>query len=167
MANWIKPENLESAPRQVPAEWNLITERIIGCAIEVHSHLGPGLLERLYEVAMIHELRESGLDVVAQVPVTLRYKSIDLPEQRLDLVVNDLVIVELKSVEAVHEIHLAQLLSYLRSINRPLGLLINFNVPLLVKGVHRRINGRAIPLSDSAIPFSSPLSSSPRSSVPL
>lgn len=167
MAKWVKSENVETAPREVPAEWNLITERIIGCAIEVHSHLGPGLLERLYEVALIHELRESGLDVVAQVPVTLRYKTIDLPEQRLDLVVNDLVVVELKSVEAVHEIHLAQLLSYLRSINRPLGLLINFNVPLLIKGVYRRINPRAIPIADPLVPTSVPLNSPPRSSVSL
>lgn len=133
--------------QELPAELNALSERIIGCAIEVHRALGPGLLERLYEDALVHELGLAGLPVERQVPVVLRYKALDLVGQRLDLVVARRVVVELKSVEGLVDAHFAQLLGYLRACQYPLGLLINFNVPILKRGIHRRINSRALPTS--------------------
>jgi GxxExxY protein len=136
----------------VPDEWNAVTERIIACAMEVHSVLGPGFAERQYEDAMMYELTAHGLAAARQAPVRVRYKAIDLSEQRLDLVVESLVVVELKAVDRVHDVHLAQLVSYLRSADLPLGLLLNFNEARLVKGVYRRINPRCtrFPPRDSA-----------------
>lgn len=131
-------------PPDVPEAWNKLAETVIGCAMEVHSTLGPGLLERLYEEAMSFELRERGIPFARQVPVILRYKSIDLSGQRLDLVIGGLVVVELKAVEAVPDIALAQLTSSLRSAHLPLGLLLNFNVPRLRDGIFRRINPAAV-----------------------
>ncbi len=128
----------------IPPEWNALTERIIGCAIEVHRLLGPGLVEKLYEAALVHELGRQQTKCAEQVAVRVPYKDIVLPEQRLDLVVADLVIVELKSVDKVANIHLAQVQSYLRATNLPLGLLINFNETRLVEGVHRRIHGPGV-----------------------
>jgi GxxExxY protein len=169
MGKWVKPGVGDRVPPEVPRAWNEVTERIIGAAIEVHSHLGPGLMERQYEAALRHELGEAGLRFESQRTISLAYKTIVLPEQRLDLVVENLVVVELKSVEAVHEVHLAQLLSYLRAADLPLGLLLNFNTSTLVQGLHRRINPAAVRrmLSDPpADSFSHP-SSSPRASDPL
>lgn len=123
-----------------PEALNDVTGAIIGCAMEVHSHLGPGLIERLYEDAMIHELGERGLTVARQVPIAVPYKSITLSGQRLDLVVNASVVVELKSIEAVSQTHLAQLVSYLRAGGYPVGLLLNFNVARLKDGIFRRAN---------------------------
>lgn len=128
----------------IPAELNALTERIIGCAIEVHRTLGPSLLERLYEQAFEHELRLSGLHVARQVPITLYYKGLELGAQLLDLVVEGLIVVELKAIERVADVHLAQLVSYLHSGNYPLGLLINFHVPVLRSGIHRRLNSRML-----------------------
>lgn len=129
-------------PREIPAAWNDLTRRVIACAIEVHATIGPGLLERLYEQAMEVELAEAGLRFERQRPLRLRYKGRELGDLRLDLVVEDLVIVEIKAVEQVHDVHLAQLLSYLRSADLPIGLLINFSHPKLTEGVHRRLNDR-------------------------
>lgn len=131
--------------QDVPREWNDLTESIIGAAIEVHSILGPGLLERLYETALAHELRRRGLDVLQQVSVRLAYKDIALGDQVLDLVVGGLVVVELKSIESVHEVHLRQLVSYMKSGGYPLGLLMNFNVPQLRRGIHRRVLTKWMP----------------------
>jgi GxxExxY protein len=127
----------------IPDEWNRITESIIGGAIEVHRALGPGLLEKIYEEALAHELSLRGLEVDRQRIIRLQYKGVQLPEQKLDLVVNRLVVVELKASDGVNDIHLAQLVSYLRAADTPLGLLINFNTLQLVKGVYRRINPNA------------------------
>lgn len=127
----------------LPATWNGVTSRIIGCAIEVHRTLGPGLLERLYEDAMAYELGRAGLEINRQYVVRTRYKDVFLSEQRLDLVVARGVVVELKCIERVADVHLAQLVSYLRCANLPVGLLINFNVPRLTDGVYRRVNSRA------------------------
>lgn len=132
----------------VPADWNRTSRSVIGAAIEVHSALGPGLLERLYEHAMIHELRLRGLRVERQVPFRVRYKGVDLGDQYLDLVVEGLLVVELKSVERVREEHLGQLTSYLRSSGLPLGLLINFNVARLKDGLHRRVATRNTPVPE-------------------
>jgi GxxExxY protein len=129
---------------ELPEELNRLSERVIGCAIEVHRQLGPGLLERIYEDALCHEFDAAGLLVERQRAVPVRYKSAVLQGQRLDMVVEGSIVLELKAVECVADVHLAQLVTYLRIAALPLGLLINFNVPLLTKGVYRRINSRVL-----------------------
>ncbi len=117
-----------------------LSERIIGCAIEVHRELGPGLLENVYESALAHELGARGLRFRRQHPVTVTYKGAELEaEYWIDLLVEDRVIVELKAVESILPIHEAQLMTYLRLADKRLGLLINFNVPLLKDGITRRV----------------------------
>ncbi len=107
---------------------NEISYKIIGCAIEVHKHLGPGLLESVYEPCFIDELTKAGLSVKSQIYVPVHYKGKDLGGRlRLDLLVNDLIIVEEKSVEQMIPLYEAQLLSYLKLTGKPKGLLINFN----------------------------------------
>jgi GxxExxY protein len=107
---------------------NAISYKIIGCAIEVHRELGPGLLESVYETCFIEELRNSGLTVQSQVSVPIQYKGKDLGcTLKLDLLVNDLIIVEEKAVELIVPLYKAQLLSYLKLTGKPKGLLINFN----------------------------------------
>lgn len=128
---------------RVPDWLNQLTQRVIGCAIEVHTLLGPGLLESLYERALAYELVSAGLKVECQVPIVLKYKGQELGDLRVDMIVERVLIVELKCVERVHDAHLAQLLSYLRSTDLPLGLLINFHHPRLVDGISRRINPRS------------------------
>ncbi|MCC6660340.1 MAG: GxxExxY protein [Phycisphaerales bacterium] len=155
---------MEREPIELPAELNALTERIIGCAIEVHRALGPGLLERLYEDAMVHELTLVGLAVERQRPVSLVYKGHELLGQRLDLVVAENVVVELKSIEKVLEVHAAQLLGYMRAGQYPLGLLLNFNVPVLRQGITRRINSQA--LTRQPAPQQSALGASSASSAP-
>jgi GxxExxY protein len=119
---------------------NLITESIIGCAIEVHRILGPGLLESAYEACLIHELHCKQHDVRRQVALPLQYKGMAVDcAYRLDLLVDDLVICELKSIERIEKIHEAQLLSYLKLSGRKIGLLMNFNVKLMHTGIRRVI----------------------------
>lgn len=121
---------------------SLLSGVVIGAAIEVHRHLGPGLLESAYESCLCRELELQRLSVARQVPLPVIYKGLTLDcGYRLDLVLNDELIVELKTVEKVLEIHKAQLLTYLKLTGKRLGLLINFNVPYLRDGVHRIING--------------------------
>ena len=120
---------------------NKITEEIIGAAIEVHRTLGPGLLESAYEACLFHELILRGFKVERQKSLPILYKGVKVDAgYRLDLLVNDLVIVELKSVEKLAPIHTAQLLSYLRLSEKKVGLLINFNVKLLKYGIKRLAN---------------------------
>lgn len=121
---------------------NELSSKIIGCAIEVHRELGPGLLESIYEECLIHVLRKDGLHLEAQkrVPLTFRGTLLSTP-LRLDLLVEDLIIVEVKAVEAIHDIFLTTLLSYLRLTDKRLGLLINFHERRLVDGVRRVVNG--------------------------
>lgn len=127
-------------------EWlNILSGRVIGCAMEVHSHLGPGLLERIYEEALAFELENAGLCVHRQAPIVVSYKGLELGGQRLDLVVEGTIIVELKAVEVVSGAHFAQLVSYLRAAQLPLGLLINFNCLRLKDGLYRRLNTQALP----------------------
>jgi GxxExxY protein len=115
-----------------------LTEKIIGAAIEVHRHLGPGLLESAYEACLAHELTVLGLDIARQQSLPISYKGLQLDmAYRLDLVVENLVLLELKSVERVEPIHEAQLLTYLRLARLPVGLIINFNVHLLRQGIKR------------------------------
>ena len=120
---------------------NEISGKIIGAAIEVHKHLGPGLLESAYEECLCRELDLRGIDFKRQVPLPLSYKGLKLDcGYRLDLLVEDKVIVELKTVEAIAPIHEAQILTYLKLRDIRLGLIINFNVPLLVEGIRRLVN---------------------------
>jgi len=121
---------------------NSISAMIISAAISVHRELGPGLLESVYEDCMIEELRNLGARVQGEVPVPVFYKGQKIRDEgfRIDLLVEDLVIVELKSVEGVHPVHKKHLLTYLRLANKELGLLINFGEALLKKGIYRIIN---------------------------
>ena len=156
---------------ELPTEWNVVTHTIIACAMEVHTMLGPGLLERLYEEAMAYELGRRGMVFQRQFPIRMRYKNIELPEQRLDLVVENLVVVELKAIESVADNQLAQLTSYLRSASLPLGLLINFNCARLKDGIYRRINSssRVPGIRSNSVPTprsSAPSASSAFSSLP-
>jgi len=113
------------------------TERIIGCAIAVHRELGPGLLESIYEAALAIELEDAGIKFCRQVIVPVRYKGRTIGEHRLDLLVDDTVVVEIKSVERHDPVFEAQVLSYLRIAGKHVGLLINFNSKLLKDGVRR------------------------------
>lgn len=119
---------------------NQLTEKIIGCAIEVHKQLGPGLLESAYEECIYYELINSGLEVKKQLALPLVYKEIRLDAgYRIDLLVENRVIVEIKSVDAIAEIHKAQLMTYMKLANIKIGLLINFNVTKLKDGIVRWI----------------------------
>ena len=121
--------------------FNRITEQIIGAAIEVHRALGPGLLESAYETCLAFELTQRGLKVERQKPLTLIYIQVELDcGYRLDLFVEDSVIVEIKAVDQLAPIHQAQLLSYLKLSVCKVGLLINFNVKLLKNGIRRVVN---------------------------
>ncbi len=122
-------------------ELNEISGNIIGAAIEVHRALGPGLLESAYEACLAFELARRDLKVEQQKPIALIYHEIKLDcGYRLDLLVEDRIIVEVKAIEQVLPVHKAQLLSYLRLTNRHLGLLINFNVEFLKQGITRLVN---------------------------
>jgi GxxExxY protein len=111
---------------------------VIAAAIAVHRELGPGLLESAYRACLVHELRCRGRRVESEVPVTVTYHGVQLPRSyRLDLLVEGTLIAELKSVHALEALHTAQLLTYLRLTGQPIGLLINFNVPVLRLGIRR------------------------------
>ena len=120
---------------------NQLSEKIIGCAIQVHKSLGPGLLESAYEECLFYELKQLGLFVEKQKPLPLIYRDVKLDiGYRLDLLVEKKVIVELKSVEALNDVHIAQMITYLKLSGCKLGLLINFNVLRLVDGLKRIAN---------------------------
>ncbi len=120
---------------------NEISEKIIGCAIEVHKSLGPGLLESAYLECLFYELQSIGLKVEKQRALPLVYKEIKLDAgYRLDLIVEDKVIIEIKSVEALNDVHVAQVLTYLKLSGCKVGLLMNFNVLRLVEGLKRLVN---------------------------
>jgi GxxExxY protein len=116
------------------------TSPIIGAAIEVHRHLGPGLLESAYEECLCHELHLRGIEFRRQIDLPVEYKGLKLDcGYRLDLIVREEVVVELKCVEKVLPVHEAQLLTYMLMTGKRVGLLINFNVPQLIKGITRRV----------------------------
>ena len=120
---------------------NEIATKTIGVSIELHKKLGPGLLESAYESALAFDLREAGLLVERQVSMPFIYKEVELETgYKLDLLVERLVIIEIKSVEALAPVHFAQLLTYLKLSDLKLGLLINFNTKLLKEGIHRVVN---------------------------
>lgn len=121
---------------------NLLTGRILNAALEVHKNLGPGLLESVYEVCLCKELHHSGLVFSRQVYLPVYYKGIDLDvDFKIDILVENEIIIELKAVEILLPVHHAQLLTYLKLSNKRVGLLINFNVPILKEGFKRMING--------------------------
>ena len=114
-----------------------LTRRILACAIEVHKHLGPGLLESIYESALCIELTAASIPFKRQVGVPLYYKEQLLSEHRPDLVIADAVIVEVKAIERLEKIHMAQMLTYLKVTGLRVGLILNFNSAILVQGVRR------------------------------
>ena len=120
---------------------NQISYRIIGAALDIHKSVGPGLLESAYENALVFELQEAGFEVKSQLALPFNYKGKHLDVgYRIDLMVENKVIVEIKSVENLLPVHHAQLLTYLRLSGRKLGLLINFNSSKLNEGIHRVVN---------------------------
>lgn len=129
---------------------NEVSGIIVDSAIRVHSALGPGLLESAYETCLTHELQKRGLKVESQVSLPVVYDGVRLEcGYKLDLLVEDMVIVELKAVETILPVHKAQLLSYLRLSGKQVGLLINFCVPLLKNGIYRIVN--RLPEGDAAV----------------
>jgi len=127
--------------RAVPQDWNELSGSVIGAAIEVHTAMGPGLIERVYEDAMAVELGIRKIGFERQRSVRLAYKGVELSEQRLDMIVGDgLLVLELKAIETVPDHALIQLVSYMRAADAPLGLLINFHAMRLKDGLYRRIN---------------------------
>lgn len=121
-------------------EINKITEIIIGCAIEVHKQLGPGLLESTYEACLYYELIKAGINVQRQVPMPLIYKEVHLEQgYRIDLLVENCIVLEIKMVEAIADVHMAQTLTYLKLSGAKVGLIINFNVLKLTTGIKRLV----------------------------
>ena len=121
---------------------NEIAKQVVDAAYHVHTRLGPGLLESVYEVVLAHELKKRGLNVARQLPIPIQYDSITFDKGfRADVMVDDKVILELKSVESVAKVHKKQLLTYLRLADKRLGLLINFGEELIRDGISRIVNG--------------------------
>ena len=121
---------------------NDITYKIRGAIFKVYNTLGPGLLESVYEAALCYQLRQDGLAVATQVKIDVEDQGFILPiDYRIDLLVEDTVIIELKSVEELKPVHHKQLLTYLRLAHKPVGLLVNFNTADMERSIHRKING--------------------------
>lgn len=126
---------------EISDELNDISYRIIGCAIEVHKILGPGLLESAYQKCLIYELEKIGFQVKKEVTLPIIYKEIELEQgYRIDLLINNKIVVELKTVESFTDVHTAQILTYLKLGEYPLGLLINFHSKILKNNIKRFIN---------------------------
>jgi GxxExxY protein len=130
---------------------NFLSSRVIAAAINVHKELGPGLLEVVYQSCLEMELKRDGINTAAEVPLPVIYhgKCVKDDGFRLDLLVEDTIVVELKSVEKIQSVHKKQLLTYLRLANKPLGLLLNFNVAVLKDGISRIINNRYEDICDN------------------
>ena len=125
---------------------NEIGTIVVESAIEVHRHLGPGLLESVYEIVLAHELRERGLQVERQVPIPINYKDIEFDEGfRADILVDDLVLLELKSVQAISAAHRKQIQTYIKLAGIRLGYLLNFGEALMKDGIVRAVNGLTVP----------------------
>jgi len=123
-------------------DYNILSGKIINAAIDVHKELGPGLLESVYEYCLVEEFTRRGLKCQSQVRLPILYKGKQLEKEFIiDILVEDLIIIELKSVEILLPVHEVQLVTHLKLANKKLGLLINFNVPLLHEGIRRKING--------------------------
>ena len=128
---------VRTSPKEFPSKE--VTERIISCALEVHSTLGPGLLESVYEEALAHEFTLRGIKYEKQKEISLEFKGKDIGRHRIDFLVENEVVLELKAVESMHKIYQAQILTYLRATKKRVGLLINFNVERLKDGIKRLI----------------------------
>jgi len=121
---------------------NEIAKIVVDCAFKVHKNLGPGLLESTYQVCLCHELVEVGLNIVSEKALPVIYNDVKLEAgYRIDILVENKVIIEIKAVEVLHDIHMAQILTYLKLSDKKLGFLINFNVALFKSGIKRVING--------------------------
>jgi len=122
---------------------NEISKVVFDCSLKVHKELGPGLLESAYEECLFYELKKSGLKIEKQKPLPLIYEDVKLEAgYRVDIIIEDKFIIEIKAVEALNDVHLAQLLTYLKLADCKLGMLINFNVTLIKNGIKRVINGK-------------------------
>lgn len=120
---------------------NEISKIIFDCALKVHKSLGPGLLESAYEECLFYELKKTGLKIEKQKPLPLVYENVKLEiGYRVDIIIENKVIIEIKSVEALNDVHLAQVLTYLKLSDSKLGMLINFNVTLIKNGIKRIVN---------------------------
>ena len=120
---------------------NDLSNKIIGCAIEVHKQLGPGLLESAYQECLLFELKQAGLEVQKEKPMPIIYKEVKLDHgYRIDLLIEEKVVIEIKTVEVLNDVHTAQVLTYLKLGNYKLGLLLNFHVSVLKNGIKRVIN---------------------------
>ena len=124
-------------------ELNALAERTLDAAYRIHSTFGPGLLESAYTACLVFELNRMGLDVKTEVPVPIVYEGVKLSDvgYRIDILVANELVIEVKSLEAIAPVHLSQLVSYLKLSNRRLGLLLNFNVDRMKEGIYRRVNG--------------------------
>lgn len=132
---------LEESTIEYSREENPLSNVIIGCALKVHTALGPGLLESSYQECLYYELVKAGLKVEKQKALPLVYEEVKLEcGYRLDLLVEDLVVIEVKSVEAINDVHIAQVLTYLKLSKCKLGLLMNFNVARMKDGIKRIVN---------------------------
>ena len=131
---------------------NAITQRVLKCAFKVHTKLGPGLLESAYQECLFYELKREGLNVVKEKPMPLVYDEVKLDiGYRIDLLISGKVVVEIKSVEGITDVHLAQILTYLKLSGCKIGLLLNFNVKSMKHGIKRVINTREKTLKDSVL----------------
>jgi GxxExxY protein len=121
---------------------NVISHKVIGLAMNIHSVLGPGLLESAYRECLFYDIRKAGLSVVKELPMPIIYNEAQLDHgYRIDLLVENKVVIELKTVDSLHDVHFAQVLTYLKLGHYKLGLLVNFNVPSLKDGIRRVVNG--------------------------
>ncbi len=121
---------------------NEITYQIRGAIFNVYNALGPGLLESVYQVTLIYELKKRGLDVKSELPLPVFYDDVKMDVGfRIDLLVNDLVIIEIKSVEELAKVHHKQLITYLKLSGKPIGILVNFNCDNIDKNIFRKVNG--------------------------
>ena len=133
-----KKKHIEMKPSELE---EVIGKDIVDCSYKIHKELGPGLLERVNEVCLEYELRLKGYDVKRQVDIPIKYKEIIFEEGlRLDLLIEDKVIVEVKAVELVNPVWSAQIISHLKLLDKNLGYLVNFNVPLIKNGIKRFVN---------------------------
>ena len=119
----------------------LLTGKVIGCAIEVHRNLGPGLLESVYQICLTEELAMAGIQARKQVPIPINYKGQQLDKEFVaDFIIEDTLVVEIKAVEIILPVHEVQLVTYLKLAEKNIGLLINFNVPVLTAGSRRKVH---------------------------
>jgi len=121
----------------------VLSKRVLDAAYRVHTQFGPGLLESAYTACIVYELRKAGMDVKTEVPVSVVYDGLKLADVgfRIDILVANEIVIEMKSLEAIAPVHLSQLTSYLKLSNRRLGFLLNFNVESFRDGIYRRVNG--------------------------